>query len=317
MRRVREILDGVRALSALRALSAEELLAADVAPREMVLDPILPAQGLTMLHSARGAGKTYLALETADAVSCGRRCLRWNAPKARRVLYVDGELPATVLRSRLASIIAGAEDATRSAEMLRIISPDFQDRPMPDLSGPAGQQMIEAHLDGVQLLILDNLSCLCRSGRENEADDWTPVQEWLLKLRQRGLAVLFPHHSGKAGAQRGTSRREDVLDCVFTLRHPTDYKPAEGLRVEVHFEKLRAYLGESARPFEVVMRTDHRGAAIWTTRAVEDVVGARAAELFAEGLTVRDVAEELQISKSKAGRLKKKLESRQRVEVGK
>ena len=45
-------------------------------------------------------------------------------------------------------------------------------------------------------------------------------------------------------------------------------------------------------------------------RDIEDVTLARAQILFAEGTSVRDVAEELGISKSAAGRLKKKLEDR-------
>ena len=39
------------------------------------------------------------------------------------------------------------------------------------------------------------------------------------------------HHAGKGGAQRGTSRREDVLDTVIALRQPQDYQSGEGARV--------------------------------------------------------------------------------------
>jgi putative DNA primase/helicase len=74
----------------------------------------------------------------------------------------------------------------------------------------------------------------------------------------------------------------------------------------VHFEKCRAPLGEHAKPFELWLKTDQTGALVWTTRTLEDAIGSRAAELFADGLSVRDVAEELGISKSKAHRLKTK-----------
>ena len=66
-------------------------------------------------------------------------------------------------------------------------------------------------------MILDNLSALCVSGKENEGESWLPVQRWALRLRQRGISVLFVHHAGKGGAQRGTSRREDLLDVVINL----------------------------------------------------------------------------------------------------
>ncbi len=292
----------------LRAVSAAELLTIDVPPREMLLAPILPTQGLAMLHSKRGVGKTYLALGMAYAVSSGGKFLRWSACKPRSVLYVDGELPLAVLRERLAAVVAGAESSSTMPASLRFITPDLQSTPLPDLATREGQSLIAGHLAGTELLILDNLSALCRSGKENEGESWLPVQEWALQLRRRGVSVLFIHHSGKGGAQRGTSRREDLLDAVICLRHPADYSPAEGLRCEVHYEKCRGFFAEDAKPFEVAMRTDPtNGAAAWVMRDIEDALAVRAAELYAEGMSVRDVAEELGITKSKAHRLKRKM----------
>ena len=87
-----------------------------------------------------------------------------------------------------------------------------------------------------------------------------------------------------------------------------DYEPSEGARFEVHFEKSRGIFGEDAAAFEARLET-RDGAAIWIMREIEDVKLARAQALFAEGSSVRDVAEELGISKSAAGRLKTKLEA--------
>jgi putative DNA primase/helicase len=135
--------------------------------------------------------------------------------------------------------LAGIEGDGPAPDVLRIITPDFQERPIPDLSTVEGQVLIEPHLDGTDLLVLDNLSPLCRYENENEGESWLPVQEWGLALRRRGISVLFVHHAGKNRSQRGTSRREDLLDTVFTLKHPADYNPSEGLRCEVYFEKTR------------------------------------------------------------------------------
>jgi putative DNA primase/helicase len=164
--------------------------------------------------------------------------------------------------------------------------------------------------DGCDLLVIDNISTLCRLGKENESESWEPMQTWLLDLRRRGISVLLVHHSGKAGAQRGTSKREDILDTVLSLKRPDDYEPTEGARFEVHLEKSRGIFGEEAAPFEARLETRSSGA-LWTMRDIEDVKLARARILFAEGSTVRDVADELGVSKSAAGRLKKKLEAGQ------
>jgi len=67
----------------LRAVSVTELLRMDVKEREMVLHPFLPTQGLSMLYSKRGVGKTFIALGIAVAVASGSGFLKWTAPKAR------------------------------------------------------------------------------------------------------------------------------------------------------------------------------------------------------------------------------------------
>ena len=44
------------------------------------------------------------------------------------------------------------------------------------------------------------------------------ANEWILYLRAKGKSVIFVHHAGKNGKQRGSSRREDVLDTVIFLK---------------------------------------------------------------------------------------------------
>ena len=58
-----------------------------------------------------------------------------------------------------------------------------------------------------------------------------------------GISVLFIHHAGKGGQQRGTSRREDVLDTVIAMRKPADFNPGDGAYFEIHFEKARGLYG--------------------------------------------------------------------------
>jgi hypothetical protein len=290
-----------------KVVTAAELLAQKFSPREFILEPILQTQGTGMLYSKRGVGKTYLSLGTGCAVAAGGTFLRWQAAKPRKVLYMDGEMPAITMQERLAAILKGMETQMEPS-YFRLITPDLQAQGMPSLSGSVGQTMVEDQLDGTELLILDNISTLCRGGKENEAESWLPVQEWVLSLRRRGISVLLDHHAGKSGEQRGTSRREDVLDTVIVLRHPSDYELSQGARFEIHFEKARNVHGTPLEPFEVTMQMD-RGAAVWLMRDIADVRVARAKELFGDGMSVRDVAEELKISKSAAHRLKAKLGS--------
>ncbi len=149
--------------------------------------------------------------------------------------------------------------------------------------------------------MVDSLSTLCRSGVENESESWLPVQEWALRLRRNGVSVLFVHHAGKSGKQRGTSRREDVLDTVICLKRPRDYTSSDGARFEVEYEKARGLSGDEAAPFEAKLEI-HDGAALWTTKDIEDRTMEQVAELKRLGLSDRDIAIELGISKSTANR---------------
>jgi putative DNA primase/helicase len=291
---VKRQLDLSASLTTLKALNVRDLLSLDIPPREMILSPILPEQGLTMIHAPRGIGKTHVSLMIAYAVATGGSVFngKWQTNTPRKVLFVDGEMPLVVMQERLAKIVNSTEADSIKDDNLLIITPDMQNQGISDLSTLEGQRSIEEHLKDVKLLILDNHSALCRRGRENESESWIPLQEWFLTLRRRGISVLLIHHSNKAGGQRGTSRKEDLLDTVITLRKPESYDPKEGARFEVHYEKARGFHGEEAAPFEAALKEDN-GKFIWTVQSIENIQLDQILSLHKEGLTQREIAEEL------------------------
>jgi putative DNA primase/helicase len=144
-----------------------------------------------------------------------------------------------------------------------------------------------------------------RSGRENEAEGWLPVQGWALAHRRAGRSVLFAHHDGKGGMQRGTSRREDVLDTVIQLRRPADYSADQEARFEIAFTKARGLFGDEVRPFEA--RYEERdGTAIWTRTEITDAELKRVADTLRDGMSIREAANALGVHKSRIERLKKR-----------
>jgi putative DNA primase/helicase len=73
----------------------------------------------------------------------------------------------------------------------------------------------------------------------------------------------------------------------------------------VHLDKARGVYGDQAQPFEAQL-TIINDVMAWTMRDLENVEVQRAADLKDEGFSVRDIAAELGISKSRVDRLLKK-----------
>jgi putative DNA primase/helicase len=280
------------------SMNVYDFLATKFPPRELMLTPWLPCKGLALVYALRGVGKTHIALGVGWAVATATGFLRWTAPAARRVLLVDGEMPAELLQERLRRV-SGAS-ATQPAEWnhLRIVAADFQKSGLPDLASPNAQQFYEPLIADRDLIIIDNLSTICRGMKENEADSWVPLQTWALSLRRAGKSALFFHHGGKSGQQRGTSRKEDVMDTVMALRHPPDYSPQDGARFEIHFEKNRGFHGPDTEPFEAKLIGDQ-----WQISSIktgDDVDTLKTLRKL--GMSIRDIADRTGVPRSTVAR---------------
>lgn len=303
----------------LNVLNLGQLLQTSFPEREHLLSPLILTQSLSMVHAWRGLGKTHFALGIAYAVASGGNYLKWQSPRPRGVLYLDGEMPGSVLQERLAAITA-AHDHQPLPDHFRIITPDLQEGGgMPDLSTLKGQAAVNDMLTPeTALIVVDNISCLCRSGRENEGESWFPVQGWALQQRAAGRAVLFIHHSGKNGEQRGASKREDILDTVIKLKRPIDYDPSQGAVFELIFEKARHLKGEDTASFEARLTTNPlSGLQEWLYKDVALTSFDRVVTLAKEGLSQHEVANELQINKSNVSRHWKKAVEQGLIHPGK
>ncbi len=266
---------------------------------ELILSPILLTQSLAMIYAKRGIGKTHIALEIAYAVATGGSFLKWKAPKPRKVLYIDGEMPGFAIQERLQRIVNSRELKVPSDDYFHLITPDLQGGLMPDLSTKEGKTMLEEFTLDRDFIVIDNLSCLFRTGDENEAESWNPAQNWLLDLRRRGKSVLLIHHAGKNGSQRGTSKKEDMLDVVINLKNPSNYSFDQGARFEIIFDKARHFYGKDAESFHIQLRAEENDLTFW------DIIDAPidpeveiVADAVKRGLTIRKIMDETGLTKA-------------------
>jgi AAA domain/DnaB-like helicase N terminal domain len=304
IRELADVADYVAPGEEVRFMSTKALLQKTVKPREFLLDPILTTRAMAEIFSWRGVGKTYFALSLAGAIASGGSFLGWTAPRARKVLFVDGELDEYTLRPRVRQLNIGNDNLT-------VLCCDAQVNPFPHLASPMAQRVIEDNLCGAELLILDNLSALAPATNEREAEEWIVIQAWMRELKRKyGITTAFLHHAGHSGASRGTTRREDLLDVVIEPGRPKEYKASQDLRAELSFGKVRGKLSQYAEPLEIWLETDRDGRLCWQWCKLEDVRETQVIELREKGTSERSIAEATGIPRTTVQRILKKHEGK-------
>jgi putative DNA primase/helicase len=276
-------------------MPAADFMDAPLPPRPDVLSPLLAANTGALVYGPGGVGKSFFALGIAWAAATGGSFLGWQAPRPHRVLYVDGEMGAADLRERLA--LFGRPPAT-----LKIFTPDLGGHALLlDLARLESQVRMMQGWNDPELVVLDSLSSLA-GVRTGDTEGWGRLHAFLLRQKRFGRAMLVVHHANKRGAQRGSTHREDALDLVIALRRPRDWRPADGARFEIHFEKTRRLRGDAAEPVLAQLRTGD-GTAHWHWTAGTGRLD-RATALLKQGMAVKAMGATLGVSLATAYRLR-------------
>lgn len=288
---------------------------------DFIIEPILPVANSAMIWSLTGAGKTYIMLYMAYCIAAGvPDCFVWNVPKARPVVYVDGEMDAQTLQERQGEISKGLREQCGPASIpsrgfFKVITPDLQPKYPPRINTKEGRARIEEHFQEGCLCIADNISTLSPGADEKETEDWAPVQEWILYLRRKKVAMFLVHHGNASGQkQLGSSKKEHQLSCNLRLRAASDWTPDVGLRVEARLDKLRRrgkdghWNPKWGQPFEIALRVDG-GAATFSHQPMLKLLRERAIQMLLAGMRENDVAQETGLNRFQVYRLHKKVKS--------
>ncbi|MDD9912302.1 MAG: helix-turn-helix domain-containing protein [Alphaproteobacteria bacterium] len=193
---------------------------------------------------------------------------------------------------------------------LSIFIPDCQDLTdhIPDVAVKQGRLEVNELIEAVnpKVVFIDNISTFIRTGHENEGDSWAPVQEWAVQMRKQGRAIIFVHHANKEGKQRGSHKKEDVMDVVIQLKRPDDYlQGTDATRMLIRYTKARHLKAEDTQDIEAVL-TSTGGELQWTWEA-GDLTFQRAVELIKSGdMSMSELADEFGVSKSTIHRWKQK-----------
>jgi len=283
-------------------------------PRVPVLGTFFNEGNYGLIFAKRGVGKTWLTLNMAQSIAEGKNCGPWPCSKPRRVLYVDGEMPGATMITRYNGL--RKDESHGSGENIFFLT---HETPLPKALGRRLNLKKESAQEGIlgyckknkiKVVFLDNLSCLFRGLRENDADDWDKPADWILDFKENGIAVVIVLHSNRSGNDpRGTSRREDDATWIIQLKDTDEayLGEGEGAQFITRFTKNRE--GSKTETSDLVWRYEPDGN---KTRVTNKSLGLM--DIFKQCLempefdTCKAIAEAMEVTQVCVTRLAKKAE---------
>ena len=277
-----------------------------VPPREPILGEWFKEGDLGFIYGARGLGKTWLAVHLARQCAEGGKVATWKVHKPRRVLYVDGEMALDGIRERDVALSTAAEDGMFYLQHEALFHLRGKVLNLTNLTVQTAL-LEQCQREKIEVLILDNLSCLFTGMKENDADAWELVLPWLLELRRRRIAVIIIAHAGRNGFMRGTSRREDAAFWVIQLTEAKDACEIQnGARFVARFVKNRNATEADCPPLEWhfhLPKGANRANVTWKSLFTGQIFR----QWIEDGVTsATDIADEMGISKGQVSKLAKR-----------
>lgn len=287
--------------------------AADTPDPVMLYGPLWFENEVACLFADTNAGKSILAVQIADHV----------ARSGRRVLYFDFEMTAKQFQLRYTA----ANGRTLFAFHENFMRVELSQKAAPCATAEiidAIRSVATSH--DARVLIIDNITWLCN--RCEEGDAAGSLMQALVELkRSYGLSILVLAHTPKRPAGTpltqnclaGSKRIANFLDSIFAIGR--DYtEPIGNARYikQIKVRSARETLGEGNVMRCIVgkedngnLRFDHIGygresdllQARPTADAHREQLCRQAAELSARGMSLRQIARELGVSKSLVGNL--------------
>jgi len=268
--------------------------------------PMFFAESINEEFAYRGTGKTLWTMSLGLHLAAGKNFVNFEIPSAVKVAYVEGELPQAQLQDRSIKLSAGLE--IPSGNFTLIARSRLPKGASLDITTDAGRAVIEDRVElcEASVLILDSLKSL---GVKTTMDPLViaDLNQWFMRLRCKGLCVIFLHQAGVSGAQRGLSDLEDTLDVSMKLEK-RGYSKGASFWMSFTKQREEGKLPEHGYACESGVWKLYEKAAIPTATkpkplSKEDQVRER----LKSGQTYDQIQEELEVSRDTISKIKKEM----------
>ena len=288
-------------------LDAESFCRIEIPPRKQYLNPWLQEHSIIGINGWRGVGKTWFGMGAIDAVTKGESFGPWKCEEPTECLYIDGEMFAGDTQDRLRVLGTGVRKKRLMVYSDAYITQQHRLQHA-SLSNDKWRNGVKdfAVKNGIKLIVFDNLSSLCPGLDENSKQEFDPINQYFLSLRFSGITVVYMHHVGKSGTQRGTSGREDNIDISIELKHPPGYLQTDGCRFTVSFTKARIATANLPLIADTEMQLVQTMGDVfgWTFKNSTQCTKLEVLRLFDAGASQKDIAGSLGITSGRVSQLK-------------
>jgi hypothetical protein len=213
-------------------LSGRAWLQRELPPPERLLGDLLTTTSRVFLVGPTGLGKTLLALRMAVGMARGIGFPPWHSVRAARVLYIDGEMPAELMKTRIADAARSA-GCEHSLDTLFVYSRDWAEELaklyptlgiLEPLNTEQGQTFIRQLCDIIRpdVIVLDNVQALITGDLRDEVP-WTETLPLVTALTTRRIGQLWCDHTGwNTARQYGSSTKAWRFDSVGIMTPLSD-----------------------------------------------------------------------------------------------
>ncbi|MDC0131967.1 AAA family ATPase [Alphaproteobacteria bacterium] len=280
-----------------------QVRAEGIPDKSFMIDNILETGDLALVYSKPGVGKTLLGgCIAALAVSGGSFLNKWRATAPYSTFILDTEMHLKTFEERLRDdfVFQGFEDIPD--QNFKFFNRSSGSGIIPDICNAQDREELSRAFEGSQLVILDSISNMFRSGDDNAAQSWAPINEWLSDLRTKHTVIAL-YHANKANEFRGSSKIADVYDSIWALG-PLD-KTETSMSFYMQNEKDRNNNWGAKKAIGLTRNLISSGKPLWELCSVsKNPKKDQAIEMMIEGFSQQEIAKRLGVAKSTISKFK-------------
>jgi hypothetical protein len=212
-----------------RLLSAASWSEMPIPEPRRLLGDVLTTTARMFLVGRTGLGKTLMGLGIGGAIASGVSFLGWPASAPAKVLYIDGEMPAELIKPRTQDVLRRLGNEAKP-ENLMIFGRDIEKTakescpdlpPFMPLNTEEGHRFIMALIaavGGVELIVFDNVMSLITGDQKDEIP-WSDTNPLVQGLSNRRIGQLWLDHTGhNTDRQYGSSTKAWRFDAVGVMQ---------------------------------------------------------------------------------------------------